>query len=489
MQDLQILTQPKLYTIIDLNLLEVIQAPTGSGKSTLLTRQFYEQYGGLKTASIQPRIANCFFLYNYMKKQYNNIGIQTGSVKNQTFELDYCTTGAVNKFIETGEYDQVIFDEIQDITLEGLYLLFLSVLNRKIVKLMSATIPSWVYNIVGEENINKIEPPIVKKTKVREHTKISFNDFVYGSNNVTQDNILMNMLKKGNVVIFVPTQLDAKKIIDENFKIFKGSILNKMAKENNLKTWNIFRGTEDSKDFMKLIDSNDFPKSHQIIFAGISLGTGVTIPNLKAIYDFGLILKIQSEFTYNLTTKKFVYRYNKSEKVNLTEFDLIQRKNRGGRVCNSDYFIAPIDLQPKIEYPFENDQKELVEILAYIDYDKRILFYEFLKTYGLISPENTVLQILEDFIGREKIEKQFIGFDIFQNIKTKNSDKISLHKEIVKTIFQETQKKPNITKSLIIEMINGEIELSQILDIQYCPVDNRIKQLIEDAQLVLSKKD
>jgi hypothetical protein len=453
------------------NRLRIIQAETGTGKSTILTAQLQKEYGSLPLLSIQPRMQNATGLYSYMKSLGYDVGCVTGTIKHPSSMLDYATTGCGQFLIEQRQYGIVVFDEIQDATPETAYMIYRALLLEHMVIIMSATIPQWVlsFDVEIEELTNK-----PKKFFTQTYFNTSFDQFLAGSKNIKRRDMLENVLQRGNAVIFLNGDIDLN-----DFMLDYGQDLDYAIEDGDATKSIIFRGTKDSAKMIKDIKYGLFPNKGRLIITNISLGTGVTIPNLLAIWDKGKILRGHSELG------KTKYHHDLWFD-GITYSEMHQRQSRGGRVCNTKYYCALpyAKLRQDKTYPFQNSEKEIAEIAAYLEPTRRIQYFNFLRFCNLITPDNDIDLRLDDITNSEAVHRFFDGFDMYTNIKATTWEHTMLFTRIVSKMIEESRHK--LSSKQIKAILKGDEETIDALQPEYCPVHNRIISLAVQANELLA---
>ncbi len=456
------------------NRLRIIQAETGTGKSTILTAQLQQEYGTLPLLSIQPRMQNATGLYSYMKSLGYDVGCVTGTIKHASSMLDYATTGCGQYLIEQQQYGIIVFDEIQDATAETAYMIYRALLLEHMVIIMSATIPEWVLSFGVEIEELSTKP---KKFWTQTYFNVGFDSFLHGGVKIKRPDMLENVLQRGNAVIFLNGDIDLNDFMLDYGQDIEYALLDSDANKSI-----IFRGTKDSAKMIKDIKFGLFPTKGRLIITNISLGTGVTIPNLLAIWDKGKILRGHSE----LGKTKYIHDLWFD---GITRTEMHQRQSRGGRVCNTKYYCAlPYNrIREDKQFPFENSEKEIAEIAAYLEPIKRLQYFSFLRFCNLITPDNDIEQRLNDVTNNIEVHKFFDGFDMYTNIKATTWEHAFLFSRIVSKMIEESRHKLNSYQ--IRAILAKDEHVISTLQPEYCPVHNRIISLAVQANELLASFD
>jgi hypothetical protein len=451
--------------------LKIIKARTGSGKSTDMTWKLFEQNGPL--LSVQPRVQNATGISAWMNQTGRLSGCITGARKAPTNQLDYCTTGTAFKLIQSGIYNTVVFDEIQDATAESLNLLIVAKKRIPNIVIMSATIPKWCYKLVEKV---EIYPSQSKKYQVKSTFNVTLSEVLNGSDKVPFKHTLENILQSGNALIFVNGVDDLDEIRD-----LYGYEIDCILHQTNSTQLVVFRGTDDSSKMIKQIRDNEFPQKGILIISNVSLGTGVTIPNLKLIWDKGKVLRTHSQLNeFNYSVLKWF--------DGLTKQEAYQRSSRGGRTCESNYYcgLESIKLRDELSFPFDYRELDICEVASYLDYQNRIEYFQFLRDLDLISIDNDLECRLGQKLGELKVPKIFDGYNLFTNLKSPNMSKLWNYKRMINCIILES--KHRYTFDQIEQMIRNEDKLTEIQFADYCPIQNRVYMLIGQVRCYLTKK-
>jgi hypothetical protein len=453
------------------NRLRIIQAETGTGKSTVLTAQIQQEYGSLPLLSIQPRMQNATGLYSYMKSLGYDVGCVTGTIKHPSSMLDYATTGCGQFLIEQQQYGIIVFDEIQDATPETAFMIYRALMLEHMVIIMSATIPQWVLSFGVEIEELQTKP---KKFLTQTYFNTTFDNFLHGSTRIKRKDMLENVLQRGNAVIFLNGDIDLN-----DFMLDYSQDIEYALQDGDANKSIIFRGTKDSAKMIKDIKYGLFPTKGRLIITNISLGTGVTIPNLLAIWDKGKILRGHSE----LGPTKYLHDLWFD---GITHSEMHQRQSRGGRVCNTKYYCAlPYNrLREDKKFPFENSEKEISEIAAYLNPVKRLEYFNFLRFCNLITPENDIDLRLNDITGNTTVQRFFDGFDMYTNIKVTTWEQAFLFTRIVSKMIEESRHK--LSSYQIKAILNQDQTVINSLQPEYCPVHNRIISLATQANELMA---
>ena len=439
----------------------VIKARTGSGKSTDLTWQIYQEQGPL--LSIQPRVQNATGISSWMNQTGRLAGCITGARKSPTNQLDYCTTGCAFKLLKEGNYNTVVFDEIQDATAQTFNLLRIASQYVPNIVIMSATIPQWCYNLGCKIESLEIQP---REFYVQSKFGILLDQILSGSDEVPFRNSLENVLEVGNALIFINGLSDLA-TIEEDYGYEISCILD----QTNSKQMVIFRGTDDSSKMLKQIREGQFPKRGILLISNISLGTGVTIPNLKLIWDKGVVLRTHSHFT------ETNYRVDKWLD-GLTTQEAYQRSSRGGRTCNSNYYcgLNKNKLREEVLFPLDYREMDVCEIASYLNYEDRIEYFQMLRDLNLISQDNDLEYRLELKLGGVTVPKIFDGYDLYTNIKSPKKSLEWNYNRMINTIVIESKHYYNFNQ--IDSMIKYGQDLSEFEYTDYCPIQNRVYMLM-----------
>jgi HrpA-like RNA helicase len=448
--------------------LSVIRAKTGSGKSTHLTWEIHCKYGS--TLSIQPRLQNATGISAWMNFTNRPSGCVTGTTKTTTDQLDYCTTGCAVSLITYGLYNVIVFDEIQDATPEVLMLLMQAISAGKKVIIMSATIPSWCKKL-GVKIIDLDTPQ--SNFKVLSKFGISFEEVLDGSPKVRHNQTLENSLLIGNVLIFINGMSDYNEL-EENF----GYDINSILEQTNSHKLIVFRGTEDSAELIRQVRDGSLPSKGVLIITNVSLGTGVTIPNLRLIWDKAVVIRNKSIF--------HVTDYKSEKWLDcITKAEAYQRSSRGGRTCDTFYFcgVEQIKLRKDPEFLFEDKEHEICEIVSYMSYCNRVEYFEFLRNYGLISAQNNLESRLEATLQFRQITRVFDGFNVFSNMKAPRQTLEWLYSRMLNEMV--TESKHTYTKHQIDQLVKGNPELIALMRPDLCPVQNRILMLTRQASQIM----
>jgi hypothetical protein len=472
--------------------LKVIQAPTATGKSTKLCLEISnsDPYDRLGTVVIEPRIQNAASLAAYMTSQGHIAGQYTGSKKEPTQVLDYATTGCGIELIKSPAYSNVVFDEIQDLTPESVWMLLESLKSGKKTYMMSATIPLWVSSLTDE--IEQVEPQ-KRNFSVTARFGVTFKEFLNGSTpkpfkkNDSQSNeplavklnqTLKEVLKTGNALIFLNGEIDRVDFWDEH-----QLAIQKVLKETKSTLKIIFRGTADSADMLKRIHQGTFPNKGVLIISNTSLGAGVNIPNLKAIWDCGKAIRCKSTLERSKYEREMWYD-------GINHIELEQRMNRVGRMCDGYYYcgLPYKKIRNESVFPFETNETDIVEVAAYLPIEERKEYFEFLKKFQLISTANDLEERL-NIIAPQQVHKIYDGFNIFLNLKAQQQrwDAKELKGRILSSLNVEARKR--ITPQEMRRILDLDPEYLTLLDINFCSVQSRIFMLAHQANKTLKEME
>ncbi|MGL4759565.1 MAG: hypothetical protein ACRCXZ_09605 [Patescibacteria group bacterium] len=441
--------------------MRIIKARTGSGKSTDLTWELFKSQGPL--LSIQPRLQNVLGINSWMNQTGRNTGCVTGAHKLPTGELDYCTTGCAFNLIKSGKYKTIVFDEIQDATAETVNLLRISELLDYQTVVMSATVPNWCKNLTPELETTQTKP---RNYSVNSKYGIKLGEVINSSSNVPFRNSLENVLLNGNALFFINGEYDMQELFGE----FEYDI-NCILEQTNSQKLVVFRGTDDSAKLIKQVRENCFPNRGVLIITNVSLGTGVTIPNLKLIWDRGVVMRSETKFTPN------GYRVTKWMD-GITQNEAYQRSSRGGRTCNSDYYcgLSKNKLRVEPSFPLDQKEEEICEIAAYLECDDRSNYFDYLRKLELISLDNDLDLRLESKLVDYQVNKVFDGFNLFTNIKAPIMDKSWNYRRMINETVRESKRRFTFEQ---IDSLVKDCNESQVLHLKdYCPIQNRIYMLL-----------
>lgn len=359
-----------------------VYAPTGYGKSTKFIAELAMANPTSRILVVEPRVVNCINIAGTVQQFYPDltVGYKTGLAHKEerftpygTGSINYVTPHIAEAIFrqEIGSFEIVVIDEAHDMSCPSDNLFLIAKKLEVPIYLISATLPTWCSKLATNHiDLSSMWKPLNEGFQITKHKNFDLSNV-----DSTKDNIL----------VFVPSQ----NWINGRYSYGKAIDLDFWTK-NGFTCHNCFGGGQETPKILRQIKKGTFLQTGQVIFTNNTMSTGVTIPNITKIFDYGLVIKPSTKIKFleeydpnkvatpeeleeleknrcprigdgrsrtRYKATPFKIDYSKSSEHSLKNgtlyedsdsgsyipetldiLDELQRSGRGGRVCNTDYY-------------------------------------------------------------------------------------------------------------------------------------------------------